>query len=289
MTDESKENVRRQALKRTFRELTGLIRTNFTDAKEYGGISEAHNQKFITLTYRENMTDESRLYTDFKKFMMRFEYAYPNEYEFISVAEPQGRGAWHVHLMLIASNIDSFWVDKERLTKIWGHGATTITELKSNDVGAYYAVYFTSIFSKKNQLSAKETSGDEEDYVTGEEALQFEKEVEEGVEAYAKMRGITMSAKQKELKKKHIKGLRLDMYPKNMRFYRCSRGVKRPEKYKGALISHDEYELIYERGFVIKSIAKEKEVTFVGEVINEEVKDSKVLNDIYHATYRKKT
>lgn len=276
LTREEAERVRIRSMKRAFGELTGLIRTNFTNAKEYGGMSTAHNQKFIMLSYRENMTDEQRLYIDFKYFIDRLEYEYPHDYEYISVVEPQGRGAWHIHLMLKASDVSEFWIDKEKLTKIWGHGATQIQELKSNDVGAYYTAYFTGVFSNHNGIKAKQSK-------TGDDAFETEQRLTEAVEAYSSMTGLNLSERQKELKKKHLKGARVSMYPKGMRFYRCSRGVDRPEKVAGTLISLSGYKKVYERGY---SIDNTTEMTNpeTGEVITE----TENLNKVYHSTYRKK-
>lgn len=175
----------REALRKTFQELRYLIRSNFTADDPY--------QKFITLTYAENMTDADRLYTDFKDFMARLQYHHKgHKLEYIVVAEPQGRGAWHMHLML-KSRTPGLWIDKDRLTAIWGHGYTEIEQLKSDDVGNYYVAYFTDLAVEAKDLT---------DAVASPDA---------GNKAY-------------------VKGGRLGMYPKGFRFYRCSRGVTRPTR-----------------------------------------------------------
>jgi len=177
------EGKMRESLRRTFQELKALIRTNFS--------ADDPHQKFITLTYAENMTDADRLYTDFKTFMMRLQYhykAYPLDY--IVVAEPQGRGAWHMHLML-KSLTPGLWIDKDDLTRIWRHGATEISQLKSDDVGNYYVAYFTSL----------------------------------SVEAKMLANGV---ANPDDGSKSYVKGGRLQYYPQGFRFYRCSRGIDRP-------------------------------------------------------------
>ena len=56
----------------TLGKLRDLINTN---------VINPENCLWITLTYAENMTDEKRLYSDFKKFIMRFRYrGYSFEY-----------------------------------------------------------------------------------------------------------------------------------------------------------------------------------------------------------------
>ena len=135
-------------LKKTFNKLRGLIRANFDETSK--------NQLFVTLTYAENMTDEKRLYTDFKDFMKRLKYAYKGyKFEYISVAEPQGRGAWHLHVMLKATNTNYLYIDNKDMARIWGHGMTKTEHLKSDDVGSYYVAYFTDILSESADPKSK--------------------------------------------------------------------------------------------------------------------------------------
>lgn len=72
----------------SLRDLRDLINTNLTTPE---------TALWVTLTYRENMRDEKRLYEDFRRFWQRFKYylkknCYPSA-EYITAAEPQGRGA----------------------------------------------------------------------------------------------------------------------------------------------------------------------------------------------------
>lgn len=166
-------------LKKTFKELKYLIRTNFSEISS--------NQLFLTLTYRENMQDEKRLYSDFNKFMKKLKYKYTqHQFEYITVAEPQGRGAWHLHVML-KTNLKILYIDNKIITSLWEHGFTKTEKLKSDDVGSYYVAYFTDLTIEDNNASSEEKS------------------------------------------KKRQKGERLKFYPKNFKFYRCSRGIKKPK------------------------------------------------------------
>lgn len=134
----SKDNI--ESLRNTFKKLTGLIRTNFEN--------NSSKQLFITLTYKENMTDRERLYKDFDKFYKNLKYKYRNEhkFEYIVVAEPQGRGAWHLHLMLKSNN--DLRIDYKILNELWPYGYTDVQRLKSDDVGCYYVSYFTNLESE---------------------------------------------------------------------------------------------------------------------------------------------
>lgn len=128
---------RKHNLMRTFNELRGLIRTNFTQ--------ESKNQLFVTLTYAENMQDKDRLYEDFKDFIRALRRKMQgHKLEYITVAEPQGRGAWHMHVM-IKSDREYLFIDNREVTKLWKQGATDTERLKSDDVGNYYVAYFTDI------------------------------------------------------------------------------------------------------------------------------------------------
>jgi hypothetical protein len=172
----------RDTLRNTFRELKYLIRANFS--------ADDPSQKFVTLTYAENMTDQERLYRDFKAFWKRLQYAHKTHpMQYIVVAEPQERGAWHMHVM-IRSDVPGLWIDKHRLTEIWGHGMTEIEQLKSDDVGNYYVAYFTSL--------AAEIDGGAKDPLGAGKS------------------------------KAYVKGARLHFYPRGFRFYRTSRGINRP-------------------------------------------------------------
>src|SRR5574344_1588357 len=67
-----------------------LVRANLKDIR-----------LFVTLTYKENMTDTKRLYRDFKAFFMRLRRAYPFLKEYFVAFEPQERGSWHAHMILL--------------------------------------------------------------------------------------------------------------------------------------------------------------------------------------------
>ena len=83
---------------------------------------------WVTLTYAENMTDTERLYNDYKNFWKRFKYHCQKNNipipEYISVIEPQGRGAWHCHTMLVFPEKAPFLDNNTVIAKLWGHGFT---------------------------------------------------------------------------------------------------------------------------------------------------------------------
>lgn len=213
-------------LRKTFSKLRGLIRTNFD--------SKSKNQLFVTLTYKENMTDSTRLYRDFDKFVKRLRYKYKKcKFEYIAVAEPQKRGAWHFHVMLKDTANAVLYINCDDIERIWGLGASRTERLKSDEVGSYYSSYFTDI-------------------------------LEEG------------KSKLSERKKK--KGARLHMYPVGFKFYRCSRGIKKPSTYVANIIDvESEYShKVYSSSFDLI-------------VFDEGVLDERIANRFYKAERRRKT
>lgn len=186
-------------LRKTFSRLRALINCNVTNSQ---------NVRWITLTYAENMQDTKRLYMDFKSFNQRFHrYCKCNNYtkpEYIVVAEPQARGAWHLHLLYIWSCSAPF-IPNDVLANIWGHGFVKITKIDDNidNIGVYLTAYLTDV---------------ELELPAGLKIDDFNK-IDERIK-------IINSGGQK---KGYIKGGRLSMYPAKMNIYRASKGLKKPD------------------------------------------------------------
>lgn len=165
--------------------------------------------KWVTLTYAENMTDTKRLYNDFDKFNKRLKYRYKDfKYEYIVAMEPQGRGAWHAHLLLIFKE-KAPYIPNEEMSKIWGHGFTSTRKLDSIDnIGAYLTAYLGDM-----ELNDCKNMSDQELLAMRSFGMK-EIEIEDD-----------FGVKQK---KSFLKGARLCMYPPKFNLYRCSRGIKKP-------------------------------------------------------------
>lgn len=186
----------KNSLKKTMRALRNLLNANITDVKKC---------RWITLTYAENMTDTKRLYSDFDKFNKRLKYYCEKmkygKYEYIVAMEPQGRGAWHAHLVCIFEKSAPF-IENKVLADIWRHGFVTIKKLDDVDnVGAYLTAYL-------GDMDIEEVPNMD---LIGKDIKTVEY-VENG----------------EKKKKYYVKGARLSMYPPKFNLYRCSRGVKKP-------------------------------------------------------------
>lgn len=185
------------SLRQTFKKIRYLINNNFTGRK---------NELFITLTYAENMTDTKKLYTDMDKFIKRIRYKYKNstDIDYFTVVEPQGRGAWHVHLLLRFNALNAVFLPSKELEEIWGHGFDKIKRIEQVDnIGAYLSAYLADV----------ELTSDTLYIAMQEDRTVIEKEIN-GV------------------KKNFIKGGRLHMYPSGMNLYRKSKGIEFPERKK---------------------------------------------------------
>lgn len=181
-------------LSQTFQNLRNLINCNVT-------AESVDNVLWVTLTYAENMTDTKRLYNDFRKFNQRLQYYCTAnnipQYEYITVVEPQARGAWHHHLLLIWDCPAPF-IPNNTLEEIWKFGFVKVKKLKKgvSNVGVYLTAYLTDV-----PLEDAQDDDSFPDHVKGLKTLKG---------------------------KKYVKGGRLHLYPAGIHIYRTSKGIKKP-------------------------------------------------------------
>jgi hypothetical protein len=180
------------SLRQTFNKIRDLINNNFS-----GKANELH----VTITYKENMTDTKQLYTDFDKFIKRLRYEYKKHttIDYLTVIEPQGRGAWHGHVLLRFNKLESVFIENSELAQLWGLGFVTIKSLKDVDnIGAYLSAYLADVELTEDNVGQAFTT--------------------DGIAQIKEVEG-----------KKYIKGGRLHMYPPGMNLYRKSKGIEFPE------------------------------------------------------------
>lgn len=174
----------------SMKKLRDIINYNVTDTEKV---------TWLTLTYAENMQDYNRLYEDYRKFNMRMKYYCKKNnlpsYEYIAVCEPQARGAWHMHIILIWSDKAPF-IHNDIIYSLWKHGFTKTTAVKGNvdSLGYYLSAYLTDL--------------------PFDEALIEKSDFSKGVK--------------NRNGKKYVKASRLNLYPAGINIYRCSRGIKKP-------------------------------------------------------------
>lgn len=186
-----------QSLKR----LREYINTNVVDTNKC---------KWITLTYAKNMQDTNKLYNDFKNFIRRFKERY-GHIEYIAAMEPQSRGAWHCHCIIIFDKVAPF-ISNATIEKLWQQGFTKTTKLDDIDnIGAYLTAYLGDMEFTKENIQELQKQG----LNVSQMALKEVNEIE----------GIKLKEP-----KSFIKGGRLYMYPPKFNLYRISRGIKKPKK-----------------------------------------------------------
>lgn len=188
----------KESLRKTFKKIRQLINTNFVGAS---------NELCFTITYKENVTDPKILYDDFRKFMKKLKYKY-KDVDYINVVEPQGRGAWHCHILLRFNDYKKIFIPNKEISELWGHGFVKVKAMRKDvdNLGAYLSAYLGDVELQDNNIS-------------------------ELIETGAIKSGQAFNIKEVEvdgIKKKFIKGGRLAFYPPGMNIYRSSRGIKQP-------------------------------------------------------------
>jgi hypothetical protein len=208
----------RQSLSR----LRDYLNTNVTDVSKC---------RWVTLTYAENMTDTNHLYRDFKAFNRKCRRHF-GHYEYITAAEPQARGAWHLHCVFIFEEKAPF-MENKAVSELWGKGFVNVRKLKGvDDIGRYLTAYLGDIpLDEVEQLPAD-----------AEIKIDRLKTVETTEGGEKKSKAI-------------IKGARMALYPSGMNLYRISRGIKPPTVYKTKNINaekkFEDWALTYEATYRI--------------------------------------
>lgn len=192
-----------QSVRRTLKHIRQVLNANCNDESKL---------VWITLTYAENMMDPVRLYRDFRIFWKRliryFEKQKISIPEYISVVEPQGRGAWHSHLMLIFPEKAPYIDNNSVIAKLWGHGFTKTKAVHGVDnIGAYFSAYLADM-----PLDDVKHLQEQGVFVRGEVLAKSVEDEETGI----------------SVDKKFVKGARLALYPAGMNILRTSRGIKKP-------------------------------------------------------------
>lgn len=185
----------------SLRKLRDLINANLADPD---------TALWVTLTYAENMKDPVQLYEDYRRFWQRFRY-YLHKHnhpgaEYIIAAEPQARGAWHLHGLFLFPGKAPF-IPNTDMAKLWGHGFTKTKSLKGIDNPGLYLTAYLGDMELSEAFSTGKTHG---------RIMEVDSSDEHG------------NCRRKAV----IKGARLYLYPPGFNLFRCSRGVKRPQVYQ---------------------------------------------------------
>lgn len=226
-------------VRRTMKKARDIINTNCTDPDKI---------RWVTLTYAENMRDPERLYNDFKLFSRAMRNLY-GHFEYIAAAEPQARGAWHMHVIMIFPDVAPY-IENTVCAAAWKQGFVNIQACSDVDnLGAYLSAYMCNI------------DADEAHPLLGLTGELIEREVQGE-------------------SKKYIKGARLRFYPPGFNIFRYSRGIKRPKvsemSYKAAQAILENSEKNYETLQILSSEDSDKDFAML--VKKEYYKKCKTMN-----------
>lgn len=141
----SSDDSRTQAINRARRRLRRLINSNA--GQWYDDISKKYFLPlFLTLTFRENITDIKYANSFFSDFVARFNYHFfqtkKRVLKYVVVVEFQQRGAVHYHAILF--NVPFVENLHARISDVWRHGFVFVNSLKDvRNVGAYVVKYMS--------------------------------------------------------------------------------------------------------------------------------------------------
>lgn len=126
------------SVRKSFNRLKALINCNYDMPDQI---------RYITLTYAENMQDNDRLRKDLQPFFRKMHKVY-GDFEYIYVKEQQGRGAWHVHMVLFFPGPAPYMPntdDDHPVRDMWGHGFVNVQGFSNdiNNLGNYLCAYLT--------------------------------------------------------------------------------------------------------------------------------------------------
>lgn len=126
------DNLR--SVRQSFNRLKSLINAN---------VGGNEGVRFLTLTYAENMTDNSRISSDLRQFFKRMRRLF-GSFEYIYVKERQARGAWHMHCVLFFDGQAPF-MPNEDVSRAWGFGFVNVKGFSGdiNNLGNYLCAYLT--------------------------------------------------------------------------------------------------------------------------------------------------
>lgn len=197
----------KQSLKRTINRVHDAVLCN---------CSEEHQNRltFITLTFGDDVTDCKAANKAFDTFSKRFSrYVKKNHsetYNYIRILEPQIRGTWHFHVLLIWSKKAPF-IENKVIEALWGNGYTKTT-----------GVRYTTPMRLAEYLTAHIRNMTIEQY-----------EMLEQIEIQPDMMKYFWWLDEDTgcgVKIELVKDGRVSLYPKDAKIISTSQGIKRPKK-----------------------------------------------------------
>lgn len=108
-----------RSVQRAIRTFKNLVLTNAT----YNRF-----RRHIVLTYEGCMLEWERIAKDFKRFIKQLEKETDKHFSYLYIVEPDDRGSWHIHLILLGNEID-FNLAEDTVYKCWQHGSVCVRKI----------------------------------------------------------------------------------------------------------------------------------------------------------------
>lgn len=177
-----KENIKRKEEKK-YIEYKNINRSKF-NLQRLVKANEKEFKTFITLTFKENIVDIETANKKFRYWRDSMQRAYKN-FKYVCVPEFQKRGAVHYHLLTnldIKENNDLILLQegkkKQYDVRYWGHGFSSVFDLKNMNVVGYISKYMTKdiddrLFGKKRYFNSKNLIVPKEYYINCKNDIEF--------------------------------------------------------------------------------------------------------------------
>lgn len=166
LTDDEKKANRDKVSQRARKDVRRTVNANI------GQYGDEFRAKFVTLTFKEHITELSQANYEFMKFIKRLNYEmYGTKKANIKyTAVPEFTKAGRVHYHVIFYNLP--YIKADKVADIWGNGYIKINAIENVDnVGAYVSKYMTkdndaivgqkSYFNSRGLLKPKEITDKE--------------------------------------------------------------------------------------------------------------------------------
>jgi hypothetical protein len=145
------EERRFYSIKRSRDKIRRLVNSN---------LSNKHVPKFLTLTFRDDITDLKQARYYYKLFNQKLQYRYPKT-AYLGVAEIQkkrydtyGVKVWHFHIIYF--NLPYIYDIKTKLADLWPHGFIKINAISHvKNTGAYVSKYLRKDLYEKELIGEK--------------------------------------------------------------------------------------------------------------------------------------
>lgn len=147
--------------------------------------------KFLTLTFAENVTDIDFAHTALDRFIKRLNRKYAS-FQYVCVIEFQERGAVHFHMLC---NLP--YVDVNALARVWGHGFIKLNRIDNVDnVGAYVTKYMTKENMDERLIGRRSYSMSR--WLNAPQVYTDEKQIEAELESLADVQRVQTSTYESE-------------------------------------------------------------------------------------------